>query len=93
MKCPKCKSEEVEEFYNDRDGDFICSKCDHIFTPEEDKTMKFKLEIELGNVAMDSHEDIADALIEVGKNLLQGNDHTTIRDLNGNTVGKWEITK
>jgi len=55
---------------------------------------KFNLEIDLGNVAMLRPVDIAialhqvaDRLVDEGRNLVSA----SIRDLNGNTVGFWEI--
>jgi len=59
--------------------------------------MRFTLTIELGNDAMLTGEDVADALDEVchGINttspMLVG-ETDKIRDVNGNTVGKWEVT-
>lgn len=58
--------------------------------------MKFKLEIELGNAAMLTAENVAGALNRVSYELdtsetpggLSGN----IRDINGNTVGSWKFT-
>lgn len=61
--------------------------------------MKFKLEIELENVAMQDQHDVATALKNVAERLgklvssnfgpygLEGK----IKDRNGNTVGKWEV--
>lgn len=56
------------------------------------------IEIELGNDAMQTAEDVADA---VTRSLIRQsasphgplNQHEvgTLRDLNGNTVGKWEV--
>lgn len=58
---------------------------------------KFTLTINLGNEAMQTPQDIAEALREVVRRLdlhsLQGTEPITgkIRDLNGNTVGEWKI--
>lgn len=58
--------------------------------------MKFKLEIELGNDAMQSGRDVADALNNVAFQLQD----VTMRleemggmvvDENGNTVGAWQV--
>lgn len=61
--------------------------------------MKFKLEIELENDAMQDQHDVAKALKDVAERLnklvstrfgpygLEGK----IKDLNGNTVGKWKV--
>jgi hypothetical protein len=66
--------------------------------------MKFKLEIELGNDAMQYANDVAGALENVARSL-RSHDLTTfdeldpfdrkgtIRDENGNKVGKWEATE
>jgi hypothetical protein len=62
---------------------------------------KFKLEIELGNAAMQTPEDVADALRRVADTLAGvgfvagaggfGRGSQRIRDLNGNTVGDWMV--
>ena len=66
--------------------------------------MKFTLEIELGNSAMSMASDLADALVRVAdtvryigpadrdiKPTVGG--PNSVRDLNGNRVGKWEIVE
>lgn len=67
--------------------------------------MKFTLEIELGNEAMQTPFDVGKALVNVGLLLnsheagsfktfeeLDAYDRKgSIRDVNGNTVGKWEV--
>lgn len=60
--------------------------------------MKFVLEIELGNAAMERWEDIGAAVKETGERILRvysgdpdRRDSGKIRDLNGNTVGKFEM--
>ena len=57
--------------------------------------MKFTLEIELGNAAMQSPDDVAESLRQVS-DLLKHNerfgtttDTARIFDDNGNTVGEW----
>jgi hypothetical protein len=61
--------------------------------------MKFKLEIELGNDAMQTFDDVLEALQESHSSLADGSepfivgDYDLLRDVNGNTVGKWEVTK
>lgn len=62
--------------------------------------MKFVLDIELGNAAMMTKHDIARALNETARKLPQSvlgavvvGDYGKIMDLNGNTVGKWEVVK
>jgi hypothetical protein len=61
--------------------------------------VKFILEIELGNEAMQYTGHIADALRDVVSTLdcdpvAEAIDQTgVIRDINGNTVGKWEVTE
>lgn len=66
--------------------------------------MKFTLEIELGNDAMRKPSHIAKALDDVATALRDkiamgqaigafgSNTDGRIRDANGNTVGKWEVT-
>ena len=53
---------------------------------------RFKLEIRLGNDAMQTMDDIAGALerVAVG-NIHDGRDTGRIFDYNGNTVGTWSI--
>lgn len=57
--------------------------------------MKFRLEITLGNDAMQTFADIREALLLCADNLGEGapesGDSKRIGDLNGNTVGRWEI--
>lgn len=57
--------------------------------------MKFTLQIKLGNAAMQTSDDIADALRQVAgrHNLATPGEFGAIRDLNGNTVGEWKVTK
>ncbi len=60
--------------------------------------MRFTLEIELGNEAMRTFDHVADALYGV-RQLMQGLDEpdspcsSIIRDVNGNTVGMWEVVE
>ena len=55
--------------------------------------MKFTLEIELGNDAMRTANDVANALDRIADEVLfVGLTGRAIRDTNGNTVGKWEVT-
>ena len=57
-------------------------------------TAQFKLKITLGNDAMRTGEDIAHALQEVADRVEQHDDTAgRIFDANGNTVGKWEVTR
>lgn len=54
--------------------------------------MKFQLEIELGNDAMQTTEDVAEALEQVAKELsLIVSGWGSIRDRNGNKVGTWKL--
>jgi hypothetical protein len=61
--------------------------------------MKFTLEIELGNDLMKDSADIGAALVRNGRKFIQGTDGPEIRDsgkikdINGNIVGKWEVTE
>jgi len=66
--------------------------------------MRFTLTIELGNEAMQTSGDIAGALEDVIATLARHHTrdnylpraatrrHISIIDINGNTVGKWEVT-
>jgi hypothetical protein len=56
-------------------------------------TGSFKLDIKLGNDAMQTDADIADALNEVITKLDRGTLEGTIKDFNGNTVGRFGIEK
>lgn len=58
--------------------------------------MKFMLEIELGNAAMETGRDVADALNNIAYQLQDTTmvlEPTTgkVVDENGNSVGKWEV--
>lgn len=66
--------------------------------------MKFQLEIELGNDAMLTGGDVASALRRIADKLdvldrttagsdLEGVEEGTVRDLNGNKVGRWSVGK
>ena len=60
--------------------------------------MKFKLEIELGNDAMQDRDDVGHELYRLSKRLMgaeafEPGDGELVRDANGNTVGKWEVTE
>ena len=60
--------------------------------------MRFTLEIELGNDAMQTGQDVAGALRKEAQRLaefckkdLRPGAEGLIRDVNGNTVGKWQV--
>ena len=53
----------------------------------------FELKIELGNDSMRNAHGVALALEGVVFRLRDGETVGKIRDLNGNTVGEWELTK
>ena len=61
--------------------------------------MKFTLEIELGNDAMQTRQDIEEALRKLGQNLRYMSDPPEdgnegfIADANGNGVGTWRVTE
>jgi hypothetical protein len=64
--------------------------------------VEFKLRIELGNDAMRTRGDVARALAAVAERFEDRDDEFTdeslgltfvIRDENGNTVGRWEVTE
>ena len=60
--------------------------------------MKFTLEIKLGNDAMQTPADIADALQDLAGDLKDAPDIEptpsagTIRDINGNRIGHWQVS-
>jgi len=51
-------------------------------------TVVFRLEITLGNAAMESNDDVARALKKLAVSVTNGGEGK-IRDTNGNTVGEW----
>lgn len=64
--------------------------------------MKFTLTIELGNEAMQTGYDVADALREIADRIYPRGltEHRNavslvglVRDINGNTVGSWQVTE
>ena len=61
--------------------------------------MKFQLEIELGNDAMQTLDDVITALkasrksLADGGDVLNAHDRDILRDENGNTVGSWKVVK
>ena len=60
--------------------------------------MKFRLTIELGNDVMQTGTDVARVLEKVANFLtsyeaLQPDLSNNLRDLNGNKVGEWKVTR
>ena len=60
--------------------------------------MKFTLEIELGNEAMQTPQDVATAVFDAARAMRNHSDIECpaihqIRDSNGNTVGSWRVTE
>ena len=59
--------------------------------------MKFVLTIDIGNDAMQTGDDVADAVRQVSRNLaanidtFRPDDTGRVFDANGNTVGGWSI--
>jgi hypothetical protein len=60
--------------------------------------VKLTIVVELGNAAMQTGQDVSEAVRIVANQLEQRygrepcrQDEGRIRDLNGNTVGKWEL--
>lgn len=62
---------------------------------------KFTLTVELGNDAMQSRSDLGALLINLGQQLrrhpradrpIAADDSVTLRDVNGNRVGRYEVT-
>ncbi len=67
-------------------------------TLTEDEAMVFKQEIELGNDAMQTYEDIAKSLEQTAAKLrtyakVTVGESGRIMDRNGNSVGRWRIEK
>jgi hypothetical protein len=55
---------------------------------------EFVLKIDMGNDAMKSPEDVAVALRALAGKLDAGGCHEgSVRDLNGNTIGHWELRR
>jgi hypothetical protein len=54
----------------------------------------FQLKFSLANEAFDNlmSIEIARILREIAKQVERGADPANIRDINGNTIGKWQIT-
>lgn len=52
----------------------------------------FTLNIDLGNDAMQTAEDIDEALRSIAAKVLRGKLSGSIVDANGNTVGRWEFS-
>jgi hypothetical protein len=52
----------------------------------------FTLTIKLGNDAMQTGDDIADALMAVASKVRSGHEQGRIQDENGNTVGEFGVT-
>lgn len=61
--------------------------------------MEFTLRIELGNEAMQTRQDIENALRKLGQNLPymsdppEAGDDGTIHDINGNRIGEWSVSE
>jgi hypothetical protein len=52
---------------------------------------KFRLEIDLGNAGMRNERHLAEAVAGVATKLEWGETTGLIRDVNGNTVGRYEL--
>lgn len=57
---------------------------------------KFVLSVDLGNAAMQTKDDVADALMAVAKRIRregsdQRADKHSVTDLNGNSCGQWSF--
>ena len=83
----------------DRD-DFMCAdefpECRSERDQKAHEVDNFTLSIDLGNAAMQTPDQIADALRKVAEKLTDRGDFSgpedgTIRDYNGNTVGQWNV--
>ena len=55
--------------------------------------MRFTLEIQLGNDAVQTSADIAEILRRVSSQVSIADETDTIRDINGNTVGRWTFVE
>ena len=56
------------------------------------KNMKFLIDIEMGNAAMTSNDDVADVLeILVDRLRFSSESSGVVRDYNCNRVGTWEV--
>lgn len=57
--------------------------------------MKFTIEIELGNDAVQTAEDVAEILRATSAQVtdIRLGSFRNIRDLNGNTVGLWQVVE
>lgn len=53
----------------------------------------FEMTLNLGNVAMATAQDVADALRKVAQRLEDGDTASPILDANGNTVGGWFLAE
>lgn len=53
----------------------------------------FTLTLELGNAEMASPENVADALEELAADVREGDTSSSVRDVNGNTVGGFSIAQ
>lgn len=51
-----------------------------------------ELHLELGNAAMSTPADVADALRDAADHVEGGRLESSIRDRNGNTVGRWTVS-
>ena len=55
---------------------------------------RFDLHIDLGNDAMQTGEDVAEALRRIATKLERsGHESGLVMDLNGNKVGTWELSE
>lgn len=52
---------------------------------------EFKLQIDLGNDAMTSADDVARALERIARQLRAGQARGVVRDVNGNVVGAYAL--
>ena len=53
---------------------------------------RFELHITMGNDAMQTGEDVAEALRRIADKLEHGRIDGPVMDLNGNKVGTWELS-
>jgi hypothetical protein len=53
--------------------------------------MKFRLQIDSDNVAMQDVDDLAYCLEGVAEKVRDGSEAGIVKDINGNKVGEWEV--
>src|SRR3954451_2314377 len=78
-----------DEGPNDRAAS--CDNCLGIIRDNPAAPDSFELNIAMGNAAMSSADDVADALVKIAQRLRSGETEGKVQDGNGNTAGEWEL--